>query len=72
MEVAIPLLCLPQTHLQASHAAELAAVEQRYTTVSRHIGLGHRQAQQVQEVGSLWHLYNVELCGCRKRADFMN
>ncbi|CAI8002158.1 Centrosomal protein of 295 kDa [Geodia barretti] len=38
-----------QSHLQASHAAELAAVEQRYTSASRHIGLGHRQAQIVQQ-----------------------
>jgi hypothetical protein len=38
-----------QSHLQASHAAELAAVEQKYTSASRHIGLGHRQAQIVQQ-----------------------
>jgi hypothetical protein len=51
----VPLSCLIQSHLQTSHAAELAAVEQRYTSASRHIGLGHRQAQIVQQEESRLH-----------------
>ena len=39
-----------QSHLMACHTAELAAVEERYTAASRHIGLAHRQAEQVERV----------------------
>ena len=52
-----PLL---QSHLLVSHAAELAAVQKRYTSATRHIGLAHRQAQKVELVHTM---YNIQ-CTC--------
>ena len=67
------LFCFLQSHLEASHAAELAAVEEKYTKVSKHIGLGHRQAQLVQEVYIQYTVITVHTALCyRKRGDFTN
>ena len=50
MCVCVQCMSFLQTHLLASHAAELAAVQDRYSSAAKQIGLGHRQAQQVEKV----------------------